>query len=589
MKNFIKYTFATILGTLITFFVALFIIIGIVSALSAGNEKTVVVKENSVLNLKLGKVLIDRQPVNPLAKYGVGDEEALTGLNRILQVLKAAKKDDRIEGIYIDTRNIPNGGIASYEALRKALLDFKSEGKFIFAYGEYFTQKDYYIASVADKIVLNPVGAVDFKGLSAQIMFFKKAMDKLDIEMQIIRGPNNKFKSAVEPFMYDQMSEANKEQTHKFISSIWESMLDEIAVSRKMTKAQLTTIADSLWSLNPKKAKELGLVDMIIYEDQFKDDLMKKVGVSDEENFNEITLTDYATTVHKVDNVKEKNKIAVIYAIGEIVGGEGDDNIIGSDRIAKAVRKARQDSSVKAIVLRVNSPGGSALASEVMWRELVLAKKEKPVVVSMGNYAASGGYYISCMANKIFAEPTTITGSIGVFGMIPNLKNFLNNRLGITFDGVSTNANSSMGGFSQPLTPYQHKVIENSVVDIYTTFINHVAEGRNMTPEQVDAIGQGRVWSGADALKIGLVDELGGLDKALDAAAKLANISSYRISERPELKDPFEEMIKKMSGNVKASIIENQLGTSYKYYDYLKKMRTMEGFQARLPFFIEIY
>jgi len=589
MKNFIKYTFASMLGTLITFFVALFIFIGIVSALSAGEEKVVTVKENSVLKLKLGKAITDRQPANPLAKYGIGDDEDLVGLNRILQVLKAAKEDDNIKGIYIDTRNIPGGGIASYEALRKALLDFKSDGKFIYAYGEYYSQKDYYIASVADKVVLNPVGAVDFKGLAAQIMFFKKAMEKLDIEMQIIRGPNNKFKSAVEPFMYDQMSEANKEQTNIFLSSIWESMVNEIATSRKLSAAQLKTIADSLWSANPNKAMEVGLIDMIAYEDQFKDELMKKVDVTDAKKYNEITFTDYATTVHKVDNIKEKRKIAVIYAVGEIVSGEGDDNIIGSDRIAKAVRKARQDSSVKAIVLRVNSPGGSALASEVMWRELVLAKKVKPIVVSMGNYAASGGYYISCMADKIYAEPTTITGSIGVFGMIPNLKNFLNDRLGITFDGVSTNANSAMGGISQPLTPFQRKVIQNSVVDIYTAFINHVAEGRNMTPEQVDAIGQGRVWSGVDAIKIGLVDEIGGLDEAVAEAAKLANIDGYRISERPELKDPLEEMIKKMGGSVKASVIEDELGVSYKYYEYIKKMQTMDGFQTRLPYFIEIY
>ena len=589
MKNFIKYTFASMLGTLITFFVALFIIIGIVSALSAGEEKVVTVKENSVLKLKLGKTIADRQPANPLAKYGIGDDEDLVGLNRILQVLKAAKEDDNIKGIYIDTRSLPGGGIASYEALRKALLDFKSDGKFIYAYGEYYSQKDYYIASVADKVVLNPVGAVDFKGLAAQVMFFKNAMEKLDIEMQIIRGPNNKFKSAVEPSMYGQMSEANKEQTNKFLSSIWESMVNEIAISRKLSATQLKTIADSLWSANPNKAKEVGLIDMIAYEDQFKDELMKKVDVTDTKKYNEISLTDYATTVHKVDNIKEKKKIAVIYAVGEIVSGEGDDNIIGSDRIAKAVRKARQDSSVKAIVLRVYSPGGSALASEVMWRELVLAKKVKPIVVSMGNYAASGGYYISCMANKIYAEPTTITGSIGVFGMIPNLKNFLNDRLGITFDGVSTNANSAMGGIYQPLTPFQRKVIQNSVVDIYTAFINHVAEGRNMTPEQVDAIGQGRVWSGVDAIKIGLVDELGGLDEAIAEAAKLANIEDYRISERPELKDPLEEIIKKMGGSVKASVIEDELGVSYKYYEYIKKMQTMDGFQTRLPYFIEIY
>jgi protease-4 len=589
MKNFIKYTFATVLGTLITFVVAFLLFIIIVSIASSGNEKIVTVEDNSILKLEFGKALTERQPPeNPLVKFGLGDEEKLVGLDRIFKVLKAAKDDDKIKGIYIDTRSIPSGGIASYEALRNALVDFKSSGKFIYAYGEYYSQKDYYIASVADKVVLNPVGAVDFKGLAAQIMFFKKAMEKLDIEMQIIRGPNNKFKSAVEPFMYDQMSEANKEQTNKFLSSIWESMLDDIAISRKLSVAELQTIADSLWSAEPKKAKTVGLVDMVAYQDQFKAELMKKVDVADEKKLNIITLTDYATTVSKAGDIKEKRKIAVIYAVGEIISGEGNDQVIGSDRIAKAVREARQDSSIKAIVLRVNSPGGSALASEVMWRELVLAKAEKPIVVSMGNYAASGGYYISCMADKIIAEPTTITGSIGVFGMIPNLKNFLNDRLGITFDGVSTNANSAMGGIAEPLTPFQQKVIQNSVVDIYTAFITHVAEGRNMTTEEVDAIGQGRVWSGVDAVKIGLVDELGGLDKAIEEAAKLANIDGYRITNRPEMKDPIEEMVKQFGG-VKASIIEDELGASYKYYEYIKKMQTMEGFQTRLPYFIEIY
>ena len=590
MKNFIKYTAASILGTIITFFVAFLFFIIIISIASAGSEKVVTVKENSVLKLEFGKAIVERQPpVSPLVKFGIGDEDKLVGMDRIFQVLNAAKEDDKIKGIYIDTRKIPGGGIASYEALRNALLDFKSSGKFIYAYGEYYSQKDYYIASVANKMVLNPVGAVDFKGLAAQIMFFKKAMEKLDIEMQIIRGPNNKFKSAVEPFMYDQMSEANKEQTNKFLSSIWESMLGDIADSRNLSVEQLQVIADSLWSAEPNMAKSVGLVDMVGYQDQFKAELMKELNITEEKDYNEINLGDYATTVKKVDNVKEKRRVAVIYAVGEIVSGEGNDEIIGSDRIAKAVKKARQDSSVKAIVLRVNSPGGSALASEVMWRELVLAKAEKPIVVSMGNYAASGGYYIACMADKIYAEPTTITGSIGVFGMIPNLKNFLNDRLGITFDGVSTNANSAMGGIAEPLTPFQQKVIQNSVVDIYTAFITHVAEGRNMTTEQVDAIGQGRVWSGVDAVKIGLVDELGGLEMAIEEAAKLAKIDGYRVKNMPEMKDPIEEMIKQMGGSVKASVIEDELGVSYKYYEYLKRMQAMEGFQTRLPYFIDIY
>ncbi len=588
MKNFIKYTFASLLGTFLTFLIVVFLFIGIIAAVSSGEEKVVNVKENSVLKLDLGDKLLDRQPVNPLAKYGINDDEKLQGLDRIVAVIEAAKEDKKIKGIYIDTRDLPAGGIANYQSLRKALLDFKSSGKFIYSYGEVYSQKQYYLASVADKIVINPVGILDFKGLSAQIMFFKKAMEKLEIEMQIIRGPNNKFKSAVEPFMYDKMSEANREQTEKFLGSIWNQMLMDISKSRNISVADLNMVADSLFSENAKQAKKYGLVDMIAYEDQFKAELRKKLDVIDDKKYNEISITDYATRVPKVKNPTAKNKIAVIYAVGEIISGEGNDEIIGSDRIAKAIRKARKDSSIKAIVLRVNSPGGSALASEIMWRELVLAKKDKPVVVSMGNVAASGGYYISCMANKIYAEPTTITGSIGVFGMLPNMKNFLNNKLGLTFDGVNTNANSDIGSASKPLSPYQYHVIQKSVVDIYSTFISHVAEGRGMTTDEVDAIGQGRVWSGVDAIDIGLVDELGTLDDAIEEAAKLASVDNYKLTKRPEMKDPIEEMIKKFSGKTKTHILKSELGTAYTYFDYLKKLQAMDGIQARLPYFIEI-
>ncbi len=589
MKNFIKYTVASFLGTLITFFVVILILIGIVGALSSGNEKVVNVKDNTLIKLKLGDKLVDRQPANPLAKYGIDSDEDLEGLDRIIQVIKAAKEDSKIKGIYIDTRDLPGGGLANYESLRKALLDFKSAGKFIYSYGELYSQKQYYLASVADKMFLNPVGAVDFKGLSAQIMFFKNLMEKLEIEMQIIRGPNNKFKSAVEPFMYDKMSEANREQTTKFMGSMWTQMLKDISSARNLSIENLNIIADSLRAFNAQAAMETGLVDELAYEDQFKSELMKKLDVTDEKKLNELSFTDYASTVSKVKNPTAKSKIAVIYAVGEIVSGEGNDEIIGSDRIAKAIRKARKDSSIKAIVMRVNSPGGSALASEIMWRELVLAKKDKPVVVSMGNVAASGGYYISCMANKIYAEPTTITGSIGVFGMLPNMKNFFNNKLGLTFDGVNTNVNSDIGNPSKPLSPFQYRSMQKEVVNVYKTFIGHVAEGRNMTVEKVDAIGQGRVWSGVDALEIGLVDELGGLDNAITEAAKMANISEYKVVKRPKLKDPIEELIKKFGGNVKTSIIEDELGTSYRYFQYIKKLQNMDGVQARLPYFIEIF
>ncbi len=584
MKNFIKYTLASMLGMILLLFILLFIGIGIGSS----QEEPVQVKENSVLKVTLNKI-VEREPLNPFADFNFGgkEESNLVGLNKILQVIENAKSDSRIKGLYLDAGTFNGGGIATVEAVRKALVDFRTSGKFIYSYAEYYTQKSYYIASVADKIYLNPAGAVDIKGLGAQLMFFKNAMDKFGVDMQIIRGPNNKFKSAVEPFMYDKMSEANREQMKVFMHSIWDDMVKQMATDRNISISDFNTIADSLWVSDPQKAKELHIVDELSYYDQVQDVMLKKMEVEKSKDIHFISMGDYASTIKK-KNVSAKKKIAIIYAVGEIQSGEGNDEVIGSDRIAKAVAKARQDSSIKAIVLRVNSPGGSALASEVMWRELVLAKKDKPLVVSMGDYAASGGYYISCMADKIVAQPTTLTGSIGVFGMIPNIQKLLNEKIGITTDEVSTNANSVVT-INKPLTPFQIKSIQKGVVNIYTTFINHVAEGRGMTPEQVDNIGQGRVWSGANAVKIGLVDELGGIQKAIDIAAKMADVTEYKTVEYPSRKNPIEEIIKQLSNNTSASAaIKTELGDNYKYYNYLKKIQSMKGVQARLPFFIEM-
>jgi len=524
--------------------------------------------------------------MNPLEGFSFDDENSIKGLNKIIKAIKAAKEDDNIKGIYLNAGSFSVGGLATPEAIRNALLDFKSSGKFIYSYAEYYGQKSYYLASVSDKIFVNPAGGVNIKGLGAQLMFFKNAMDKLGVEMQIIRGPNNKFKSAVEPFMYDKMSEANREQMNVFLGSIWGNMVKQITDSRSITVEQFNQIADSLWADNPYKAKELKIVDELAYWDEVKAELMQKVDVTKEKDLELLSLADYASTVKK-KNPTAKKKIAVIYAVGEIKSGEGNDEVIGSERIAKAVAKARKDSSIVAIVLRVNSPGGSALASEIMWRELVLAKEVKPLVVSMGNYAASGGYYISCMANKIVAEPNTLTGSIGVFGMIPNAQKLMNEKLGITTDEVSTNANGIIGAF-KPLTPYQKLSIQKGVVRIYNTFVNHVAEGRGMTPESVDKIGQGRVWSGTNAIEIGLVDELGGLDRAIDIAAEMANVKEYKIKELPKRSNPFEEIMKQFGKSVKADVIESELGSTYKYYNYFKTISNMEGTQARLPFLIEM-
>jgi len=586
MKNFIKYTFATVLGSIITFFLVLIIVFGIIGSISSSQESTVIVKKNTILKISLSSGVVEREPINPFKEFNFDDDNSIKGLNKIITAIEAAKDDDNIKGIYLDAGNFNVGGGATRGAIRKALVDFKSSGKFIYSYAEYYGQSSYYLASVSDKIFVNPAGGVNIKGLGAQLMFFKNAMDKLGVEMQIIRGPNNKFKSAVEPFMYDKMSEANREQMNVFLGSIWNNMVKDMTDSRSITVDVFNQIADSLWADNPYKAKELKIVDELAYWDEVKSELMKKVDVTKEKDLELLSLADYASTVKK-KNPTAKKKIAVIYAVGEIKSGEGNDEIIGSERIAKAVAKARKDSSIVAIVLRVNSPGGSALASEIMWRELVLAKEVKPLVVSMGNYAASGGYYISCMANKIVAEPNTLTGSIGVFGMIPNAQKLMNEKLGITTDEVSTNANGIIGTF-KPLTPFQKLSIQKGVVRIYNTFVNHVAEGRGMTPEAVDKIGQGRVWSGTNAVKIGLVDELGGLDRAIDIAAEMANIKDYKIKELPKRSNPFDEIMKQFGKSVKADVIESELGVTYKYYNYFKTISNMEGTQARLPFLIEM-
>ena len=586
MLKFLKYLLATILGTFLTFLIIFFIIIGIASA--SQSKEPITVKNNSIIKISLTKIIQERQPLNPLAEFGINTDEGIQGLNKIKASIKAAKNDTKIKGIYLDAGTFTGGGLATIEEIRNALIDFKTSGKFVVAYGENYNQKAYYLSTAANKIYLNPMGLVDFKGLYAQVMFFKNAMNKLDIEMQIIRGPGNKFKSAVEPFLLDHMSEANKEQTEVFIGSIWKNLLNKISESRKIPSETLQEIANELITYDATAAKKAGMVDDNFYWHQVESKLKEFTKIDETKKLNFISLADYSQTVRKI-NRKAKKKIAIIYASGNIESGEGDDQTIGSDRIVKAIRKARKDSSIVAIVLRVNSPGGSAQASEVIFQELMLTKNVKPLVVSMGDLAASGGYYISCLADKIYAQPNTITGSIGVFGMIPNIHNFVTNKLGITFDGVKTAHNADIITSIEPLTPFQTEVIRHSIDNIYKTFIGHVAEGRNMTTEAVDSIGQGRVWSGTDALKIGLVDELGGIDKAITTAAELANTTNYKIVELPTLTNPLDKLLKQIGSktSIEAAVKDN-LGAYAKYYEFFRTLNTSDLYQARLPYIIDI-
>lgn len=584
MKQFFKFMFASMLGFFLTFVLIGLILIGIIaSAVSFGGKETVTVPDKTILLLKFDEPVNDRSPSNPFSGFDFSKFKSNKniGLNDVIRALRSAADDKQISGILLDL-DVMNMGSATTEEIRNALLEFRKSKKFIYSYSEGYSQKAYYLASVSDKIYLNPAGSLEFKGLSGQVMFLKGLLSKLEIEPQIIR--HGKFKSAVEPLILDKMSEANREQTLSFISSMWNQMLKGVSESRKISVEQLTAIADSMKVRSPEDAVSLKLVDKLIYRDQLLDELMAKTGAKENKDLSLMTLGKYSDASDKSSSGSSKDKIAVIYALGDIQGGEGDDLTIGSERISKAIRKARLDKNVKAIVLRINSPGGSALASDVIWREVVLAKQVKPVVASMGDVAASGGYYIACGASEIIASPNTITGSIGVFGIVPNMQKFFNNKLGITFDQVKTNTYSDYISGTRPMSEMERKFLTRDIETIYKTFTSHVAQGRGMTVAQVDSIGQGRVWSGTDAKNIGLIDDFGGLDLAVKTAAKLAKLEKYRVMELPDQKDPFTMLMEEFSNEGYSRFIKSELGDNYVYLNYIREISQMKGVQARLPF-----
>lgn len=589
MKQFFKTVFASLLGTLLAAVIFVFLIFGMIGAIVAisGSDKEVEVKENSVLVVKFEGPITDRSSKNPFQNLGtIFSKEEAIGLDDILNNIEKAKDDENIKGIYMEITTVP-AGIAMVEEIRTKLLEFKNTGKFIIAYSEYYTQGAYYLASVADKIYLNPQGAIDFKGLSAELMFFKNALAKLEIEPQIIR--HGKFKSAIEPFILEKMSDENREQTMTYISAIWNHMVEGISKSRNISAEELNKVADEMLLQKAEDAVKYKFADQLVYKDEILEILKEKTEAKAVDKITSVSIADYTNAKEKNKKDFTKDKIAVIYAVGEIDGGEGDDEKIGSERISKAIREARLDEKVKAIVLRVNSPGGSALASEVMWREVVLAKQAKPVIVSMGNVAASGGYYISCAADTIVAEPTTITGSIGVFGVLFNAQGFMNNKIGITFDTVKTNMHADIGSINRPLSASERDIIQKSVEHVYDVFITRVAEGRNLTKEQVDEIGQGRVWSGVDAKRIGLVDVLGGLETAIEIAAQKAGLENYKLLTLPKQKDPLEELFSKGTSGVEEAMVKHFLGENAKYYMTLDRLKRYSGIQARMPYEVEIH
>jgi protease-4 len=593
MRNFWKYFFASLLGSFLSLLLIFLSIFGIFSIMiSSFSTPEFEISDNSVLKISLAEAVPDKTPDNPLEGFDFINMEAnkALGLNDILKTISKAKEDEQIKGIFLDLSYV-QAGMATVEEIRNKMLDFKESGKFIICYADVYTQKSYYLASVADEIYINPMGSFDWKGMYSQVMFFKGALDKLEIEAQIFR--HGKFKSAIEPFITDQMSEANKEQTLVYTQSLWDQILIGVSETRTISIDMLNEYADSLAIRKADDALNLGFVDGLMYRDEVYAKLREEAAnESDADDFDFIVKIEKYSSVPVEKEKKKKlseNRIAVIFAEGNIVDGKGGSGKIGGDALSADIRSARLDEDVKAIVLRVNSPGGSGLASEIIWREIEEAVKVKPVVVSMGNLAASGGYYISCNANYIYSQPNTLTGSIGVFGMIPNLQGFLNNKLGITTDGVGTNAHADMGDITRPFNEFEQNAIQFMIEDFYETFIGRVADGRGMTKEEVDAIGQGRVWSGANALDIGLVDEIGGLDDAVKKAVELADIEDYRIKELPEAKDFFEMMSEDMMMSLKTYFVKIALGQESQYYETIENVKTMSGIQARLPYEIEVY
>jgi protease-4 len=586
MKQFLKFFFASMLGFIIGSIALFFLLILIVSAsVSSMSTKETKVSDNSILHLKLNQPIRERTSNNPLEGFNFSNLESdnQPGLNDILKAIQKAAKDDQIKGIYLDLPFLA-AGIASTEEIRNALLGFKKSGKFIYAFADNYTQGTYYLASAADKIYLNPQGQVSLQGLAAELMFFKGTLEKLEVEPQVIR--HGKYKSAIEPFILDKMSEENRNQVAGFIDPIWANMTNQICTSRKISPDTFKSIVDSFTVRTADDALKAKLVDQLAYFDEFTLDLNQKAGISKEEKTKLVTLSAYQHVPEKREKGAglAKDKIAVIYAVGSISDGQGNENEIGSDRLAEAIKTARKDEKIKAIVLRVNSPGGDALASEEIWREVVLAKKEKPFIVSMGDLAASGGYYISCAADKIVAQPNTLTGSIGVFGLLFNAEKMLKNKLGITTDVYKTNTYADMGNGTRALTASEYAILQGDVDRIYDIFTSRVAAGRKMPQTLVDSIGQGRVWSGIDAVRIGLADTLGGVETAIRIAASKAGLKDYRLISLPEQKDPFEMILTDLSSSAKSQMMSEETGDAYIYIRKMQDIMKRKGIQAWTPY-----
>ena len=590
MKSFFKMFLAVVLGLIVTPIIIgfLFLIIGI--GVLSSKDTVPKISSESVLVLDLDCTILERTPENPFENFNhpAFKQEKMIGLNTLSAMLKQAKEDENIKGIYLKVSNISTSSLswATAEEIRNHLLDFKESGKFIYSYSEGLSQMSYYLATASDKIFMHPEGVVELKGLSVYLMFFKKLFDKIDLDMQVVK--HGTYKGGAEQFVLDKMSEANKEQFQSYLNSMWNGIVSDISKSRSIDVKTIQNTCDSLLILTDiQLAVERKFIDELMYKDQFENFLRSELKLDAEKKINFVSTKNYAKTI-PAQKIKS-DKIAVIYAVGNIIDDKGGNQEIGFS-MAEEIAKARKDANVKAIVFRINSGGGSALMSDIIWREVDLARQVKPVVVSMGDYAASGGYYIACASSYIVAQPTTLTGSIGVFGVIPNAEKMLANKLGITVDGVKTNSHSDGLGIHRPMDNYERTILQKHVDNVYSVFTKRVADGRNVSISYVDSIGQGRIWSGEDALRLNLIDTLGGIDIAIKKAAQLADISNYAISERPIMKDVLTEFLESfMDNSISMKMKKSNLHQTYTYFQFIESALELKGVQARIPYIIEVY
>lgn len=591
MKDFFKFTLATVTGIVLSGIVLFIIgVVTLVGIISSSDTETVV-KKNSVMMLDLKGTLVERtqESLEGLLGKFTGETADTYGLDDILASIKKAKENDNIKGIYIQASWL-DASYASLQAIRKALDDFKESGKFVVAYSDNYTQGPYYLSSVADKVMLNPKGMIEWRGLASAPIFYKDLLQKLGIEMQVFKVGT--YKSAVEPFTATEMSPANREQVTAFIGSIWNQILDGVSASRKIGKDSLNMYADRMLMFYPSdESVKCGLADTLIYQNDVRDYLKTLVKIDEDDRLPILGLEEMVNIKKNVPKDKSGNILAVYYASGEITDYAGsaasDEGIIGSKMI-RDLRKLKEDDDVKAVVLRVNSPGGSAFASEQIWHAVKELKAKKPVIVSMGDYAASGGYYISCAADSIIAEPTTLTGSIGIFGMIPNVKG-LTEKIGLTYDVVKTNQFSDFGNLMRPVNSDERALLQMMIGQGYDLFVSRCAEGRHMSKDKIEKIAEGRVWTGEMAKKIGLVDELGGIGKALEIAAQKADLKGYTIISYPAKKDILSTLLDVQPGNyVESQVLKSQLGDYYKDFSLLKNIKERAMIQARVPFELNV-